>query len=262
MPSLLLQPRHRALRPAALALLPALLGVGAADACTLPGFQPAALSVAEVTPQGDLRLGDGGLARLAGVRLGAGEAGDLSRALAAMPAPELWLDPLAPPDRWGRRAVALGSHQQGSATALTEFLLTKGVGLTFVAELPQDCRVLFLRAEARARGEGLGRWARPEGRLLDAADGAAVAAAAGTFAVMAGRVSHVGQTRRAVYLNFGPRGRGASVELTLSAWRELEARGWTRTRLRGQNIRARGVVFEASPARMLVEAAAAIETDD
>lgn len=94
--------------------------------------------------------------------------------------------------------------------------------------------------------------------MLDA-DGAVVAQRAGTFAVMEERVTHTGQTRRAAFLNFGPRAVGASVEAPLAFWRELERRGWTRERLRGQKVGARGVVFQARPARLQVDDVSAIE---
>jgi hypothetical protein len=98
--------------------------------------------------------------------------------------------------------------------------------------------------------------------VLEAADGAAVAMRAGQLALMQGRVMHVGQTRRAIYLNFGRRGEGASAELTLPAWRELEREGWTATSIRGRVVRVRGIVSEARPARLLVGAAASLEKLD
>jgi hypothetical protein len=80
--------------------------------------------------------------------------------------------------------------------------------------------------------------------------------------VMQGHVSHIGQTRRAAFLNFGARGTGASAELSLLVWRDLERKGWTCDSLRGQILRLCGVVRTPNPARMLITDASSVETVD
>lgn len=246
---------------AAAALLAAGLAPAApAEACAPPGFAAIAGRLAGFGADGDLRLAEGGLFRLLGARVASGDAARASE-MARQGGFSLWTDSQAAPDRWGRRpAVARGSRD--SAADLAQILLESGLAVATPQDLPQDCRVPLLQAESRARAARLGLWARSEDGLLDAAAGPAVAGRAGRFAVMEGRIVSVGQTRRAAYLNFGARGLAASAEMPLPVWREIERRGWTRENLRGQKVRARGLVQEASPARMLVEAAASIEIGD
>jgi hypothetical protein len=162
-----------------------------------------------------------------------------------------------PPDRWGRRLGDGWHDTTGENLALT--MLTQGLALAWPSELPPNCRILYLEAEAKARDNGRGLWGSPQGRLLEAADGAAVAARAGEIAVMQGRVAHVGQTRRALYLNFGERGVGASAEVPLSVWRGLERAGLSRAALRGRMVRLRGVALTGRPARLLINDASHLE---
>jgi hypothetical protein len=227
-----------------------------------PGLGKAALS--GMSDQGDLGFGSS-LGKLPGLRfpqLSTEDAPVRRAARAALIAPFLGRPPSAggeTPDRWGRHPVELASLDGLPSVSLV--LLRAGEALAWPAELPYPCRASYLEAERMAQRARLGFWSRSGSSLLDAGDGASVAARAGTVAVMRGRVMHVGQTRRAAYLNFGTRGAGASAELSLAAWRELERQGWTRDRMKGQNVTVRGVVSEARPARMLVGDAALVDVN-
>ena len=266
----------RAVAPAITALPLALLPLAwsapsvAAGACalTLAGNHlPRGLATAGfsgMSDHGDLSFG-AGIGKLPGLRfprLAAEEAPVRRAARAALIAPFLGQPPSArgeTPDRWGRHHVELASLN--GSPSLSMVLLLAGEALAWPADVPPACRASYLAAERAAARARLGLWAGPWHSELEASDGAAVAARAGAVAVMRGRVMHVGQTRRATYLNFGARGTGASAELNLAAWRDLEAQGWTRDRMKGQNVTVRGVVGEARPARMLVGDAASVEVN-
>ncbi len=236
-------------------LVPAL----APDALACEPFRSAAPigALSGLTVEGDILLANGERARLIGLRFTAhGE--EALQSTANLMADWHGAEALAEggaADRWGRRAARI----KGAHGDLAQKLVENGLALAWPMELPPNCRILFLEAENKARQAGRGIWSDRRRGLLAAAEGAAVAARAGDIAVMQGRIQHVGQTRRAVYLNFGARGAGASAELTLGAWRDLERAGWTREGLKGREARVRGVVGEANPARIAVSDAAAIE---
>ncbi len=242
-----------------LALATPALGLAApAVACTAPaGFTPSTEVIAASPREGDLALTDGAPLRLAGLVLLPEDLPPAASLLARLSG-ELRID-RASRDRWGRHSALLA--QAGNAAFGAEILLESGLAMADPSGLPQDCRLRLLQAERRGRDRGAGLWARPATAALDPADATAALARLGRFAVLEGRIISVGLTRRAAFLNFGPPGRAVSVELPLAAWRALERQGWTRTGLRGHKVTARGVILEASPARLLAGSADAIELE-
>jgi hypothetical protein len=236
-------------------------------ACAADGRPALHASLLRMTEHGDLILGDNGRARLAGIRMMRAEPGQpdpLGSRFDELVRP--WRDQGTVlvnadqrPDRWGRQLASVISTTGKPDAHLGLSLVRNGFALAWAAELPPNCRNIYLQAEQDARRSGLGRWTQMQHKALDAANGAEVAFRAGHVAVMSGRVNHVGQTRRATYLNFGARGAGASAELGLSTWRQLEGQGWTRDGLKGKIVRVRGVVMEGRPARLLLGDASAIE---
>jgi len=229
------------------------------------GSGPPLAPLASVDARGDLTLADGGAARLAGIRLLVDGTDASDQAPAVIAAAYLGHRPVrvgADLDRWGRASVWLASPFVNHAENLALALIRGGLAMAWPSELPPNCRNLYLQAEEDARAARLGRWADMQHAVIDAADGQALARQAGRIAIMEGRIMHVGQTRRATYLNFGQPREGASAELSPSLWRELERQGWTRTGLRGQKVRLRGVAAEGRPARLLVGSTAELERLD
>jgi hypothetical protein len=185
---------------------------------------------------------------IAGLRLIADHA-----AAVAAPAGGLRARPLGPADRWGRSA--LGVTVGGSDLALS--LLRDGGAVVEPLHAPPNCLNSYLEAESAARLASRGAW----WALLpvNGADKAAMAAQAGRWTIVEGRIVSVGVTRRSAFLNLSRRGEGSSVVLGLAHWRALEAKGWTAARLRGQTIRARGVVDGVTPPRLLLGTLAGLE---
>lgn len=147
---------------------------------------------------GDLLLSDGSVARLTGLVNVAADAAAIAGLLcdAGGQAGSSGLrNPASRPDRWGRDAVIV-SMRGLDPPDLADALLQAGLARVQAKDAPRDCLNRFLQSEALARRARVGFWARAETALLDAADGAVVAQRAGTFAVMEGRVTHVGRTRR------------------------------------------------------------------
>ncbi len=204
-----------------------------------------------LTANGDLALSDGRLARLAGIRLLAGGAATLEAYLGGRAV--LSVNEIASADRWGRVTVALRRDGHDLAIAL----LQSGLAAVDPATVPGNCLNSYYQAERGARRAGLGAW--PVHPPIDGSDGPAIAARAGQWAIVEGQIVSVGITRRSAFLNFGNRGQGSSVMLSLAQWRQIEAKGWTQARLTGQIVVARGVVDGTAQPRLMVETAAAID---
>ncbi len=238
---------------------------GPAASCEMPLAGPLHAGLDGIAIDGDVALADGTRGRLPGLRMRIPAGGEEELAIFLSPwasAVPYLLKDQAKPDRWSRHGLSLtrGSGADGKNLAME--LLKSGFAIAWPAELPPNCRNLYLQAEGMARDARQGIWKDQRFGLLDASNGTDVAVRAGEIAVMNGRVNHVGQTRRATYLNFGARGTGASAEIGLGVWRDLERQGWTRERFKGQAVRVRGVISEARPARMLVLHASALEVVD
>ncbi|MCX7322977.1 MAG: hypothetical protein NTZ14_00760 [Hyphomicrobiales bacterium] len=236
-----------------------------AVACDWPARQPSPLSLEGITVEGDMLLSDGSRGRLPGLRVQ--PSGGSEEVLSCVLSP--WsgaavalLESTFGPDRRGRVSVAIVSQGPDPGRDLALNLLESGFAMVWPADMPPNCRIPWFETQAVARRGARGLWAGAGSGLMDAIQGQVLAGRAGEMVVMQGHVSHVGQTRRAAFLNFGARGTGASAELRLLVWRDLERKGWTRDSLRGQPIGLRGVVRTANPARMLITDAGSVETMD
>jgi hypothetical protein len=246
-------------RPAGLVLAAAAWTAGTAamapaSAC-LPARDTGTAMLTSTPPRlvetGDLIMADGRPARLAGIRMLMREQVAFAAVL-GNPA-SLGVSEIAAADRWGRITVTV--LREGQDLAL--LLLQSGLAAVDPATAPGNCLNSYFKAERAARRAGQGSW--PVHGPLDGGDSVAVAARSGQWAIVEGRIVSVGVTRRSAFLNFGARGQGSSIVLSLSQWRQIEAKGWTPARLRGQIVTARGVVDNTTPPRLVVETAAAID---
>ena len=256
------------MRGVLVALFHLLLVTGPADAaCALSGTSRTGGNLVRLDDHGDVVLSDGRIGKLRGIRMLKHD-GDGTDPLAADIAMVLqpWrgqgqvaVVTALPQDRWGRVPIHLADDGTTAGDDLALQFVRHGFAMVWPMELPPNCRNQYLQAEEAARRRGLGRWTQMQHRVLDAANGSDVALRAGQVSVVQGRVNHVGQTRRATYLNFGAARVGASAELGLASWRDLERQGWTRETLRGKLVRVRGVVAEGRPARVLIGDVSALE---
>jgi endonuclease YncB( thermonuclease family) len=208
------------------------------------------LPVAEVIA-GDLaRLADGRIVRLAGIRVPAADSGDraaeqfaeLARAeLSALLDGQAVTLALAdaPYDRYGRLVAHI---ERADGVWLQGALLERGLAQvqTRPGETARADQMLAIEQAARAARRGL--WAEPAWRAQDAT---ALAASAGRFRIVRGRVLRVAPTERYVYLNFGGDWR---ADFTVRAERADLAgplAGLDVAGLAGRVIEVRGVVLEA-----------------
>ena len=144
--------------------------------------------------------------------------------------------------------------------SLAERLVAAGAARVRPAPPDRACYATLLALEASARRAGLGLWAEPGYSIEDASDPAAVARLDGRFAIVEGRVRHVGIGRDQIWIDFG------------DVWREdvtlvvpgrdrarFEAAGLTPEILRGRRVRARGVVTIKDGPRIDLASPAALE---
>lgn len=247
--------------PAA-ALVMAVLGIAPAqaagrtgDAACLAG--PARLEVLDgVGPRGEIRLASGARVILDSLRWPEASdlAGEAQAWLDARRGARLTVIPRGEPDRWGRERadIQVGDGDDDLAGGL----IAAGLAFADANEADLLCRPALRLLEASARARGLGLWRGP---VLSATDGAALRIGSGHFAVVEGRVRHVGERGARTYLDFGALGADAlTVTVSKRTWRMVRARGLSAASLEGRSVRVRGVL-EVWRAPILEAAADAIE---
>lgn len=221
---------------------------------------PARAEVLDGTgPRGEIRLASGARVILDSLRW--------PEASYVAGAAQAWLDgrrgasltvmPRGEPDRWGRERadIQLGDGDDDLAGGL----IAAGLAFADANEADALCRPALRLLEASARARRLGLWREP---VLSAMDGAALRASSGHFAVVEGRVRHVGERGARTYLDFGARGADAlTVTVSKRTWRMVRARGLSAASLEGRPVRVRGIV-EVWRGPILEAAADAIEVLD
>jgi hypothetical protein len=142
------------------------------------------------------------------------------------------------PDRWARERADV--EPETGAPDLAGGLVAAGLATADSGEAETLCRPALRVVEAAARSRRLGLWRRP---VPEAVDGAALRALAGHFAIVEGRVHHVGERGARTYLDFGSRGADAlTVMVSKRTWRMVRARGLSAASLEKRRVRVRGVL--------------------
>lgn len=196
---------------------------------------------------GLLRLADGRVVRLAGLDTGT-----------------LRLPSLGPVDATlvfsGRtdRHGSIRSDLLIDGDSLSERLLREGLGRVRPAAGDVACFTRLLASESAARRLGLGLWGEPGYGIVDASDPDAVARLKDRFAIVTGRVRHVGVAGRFVFIDFGEVWKtDVTVTVLVRDRARFVAAGLDPQALTGQLIRVRGVVtMRGGPAIDVTEPAA------
>lgn len=251
----------------------ALVPVGAAAAppepCSLDGAVPA--TVAAVDDDFDLLLDDGRRAALAGLDFPPPPAkGAADLRAAARKRLSDWLvgrDVFvgafsAGPDRWGRVPARVFAAQEETKeaplTPVADALLAEGLARFRPDPPAAPCAKAYLSAEAPARRSGRGLWSDPAMRPVDAAF-AGLAQRQGMM-VVEGVISGVGESRTAVYLNFGQkRAENFAVVILRRNLAMFERSGIEPRTLLRRRARVRGLIETGVGPRMEVSAPAEIE---
>ncbi len=240
--------------------------------CSLARASP--VTVALVDDDFDLLLDDGRRIALAGLEFpSAADAGMVPRRLALsrlsdlLVGEQVFLDNLASsPDRWGRTPaqaiIAVGSGPNASLASAGAMLLAEGLARFRPDPLAAPCAGAYLAAEEIAREQNLGVWASDP--IVDvsanSASTSAILSRKKGMVVVSGTVQSVGETRSAIYLNFGPR-RNSEFAIVISKRNMaiFAERGVGLRTLQGRRVRARGLIETNYGPRMEIGAPAEIE---
>ena len=187
-----------------------------------------------VGEHGELGTSTGRILRLSDVRLAEGA----REVLAAFEGDEVVVHLDGGRDRWGRVPGRVILAADG--TDLATLLVQEGLALVDVGGADGLCRPDLLAQEAPARAARRGIWSAVP---LSADDPQAVAARAGRFAVIEGRVVGVGERARWTYLNFGRDfSRDFAVSISRRNWEAMRRAGLSAEALTGRRVRVRGIV--------------------
>lgn len=209
------------------------------------------LAVAEVLAGDQLRLADGGVVRLAGIRVpgdAGGEVGTLPLAERARAELSRLLDGRSirvaaaevRHDRYGRLVAQV---ERSDGLWLQGALLERGLVQvqTRPGEVARAERMLAI--ERAARDERRGLWGDD---AFGAREAGALDGDPGSFQIVHGRVVRVAPTKRFVYLNFGADWRrDFTVRVAKALVRSLTESGLDVTTLAGRRVEIRGLVLEA-----------------
>lgn len=243
--------------------------------CSLAQAAPA--SVALVDDDFDLLLDDGRRLTLAGLEFpqGEGETATLRRAALArladwLTGANVFVASLAPvPDRWGhipaQGAAAAEAAPEAPLVSIGAALIAEGLARFRPDPAAAPCAKSYLEAEGRARAGRLGVWAtEPEIDLTNASSEtlAALARKKG-MVVLSGTVLSVGETKSAVYLNFGPR-RGVDFAIVILKRNLAIVTGnrFVPQALSGRRVRVRGLIETNSGPQMEISTPSEIQLVD
>ncbi|MDP4005286.1 thermonuclease family protein [Methylobacterium sp. NEAU K] len=190
--------------------------------------------------RGEIRLASGARAMLDSLRWpDAPEAAEAARAwLDARRGDGLTVIPRGQPDRWGRERADI--EVTDSDIDLAGGLIGAGLAFADAGEADSLCRPALRTVEEAARAQRLGLWRDP---VLAATDGPGLRALAGRFAVVEGRIRHVGERSARAYLDFAARGGdGLTVTVSKRTWRMMRAHGLSAASLEGRRVRVRGIL--------------------
>ncbi|MBC7578383.1 MAG: thermonuclease family protein [Tardiphaga sp.] len=197
--------------------------------------------VAAIIDARTFRLGDGREVRLAGIEVTSTSAADtavLARLIAGQDVTLHGDDD--GPDRYGRQpAFVFLKDGRGSVQVQ---LLTQGAALSAGSVAETGCAVELSDAEARARRDRIGVWAKPM-VIKNAESPGDILSEIGRFAVVEGRVRSVRQTGATSYINFGRNWtQDFAVTISRRVVGALEAAGVALPSLERRRIRVRGWV--------------------
>jgi hypothetical protein len=232
--------------------------------CSLEGVSPA--TVAAVDERFELLLDDGRRGVLSGLEFPQGPARADARARLAA-----WLvgrdvlvgDLAAGLDRWGRASLRVFAAESEAARSplvpVASAMLEEGRARFRPDPPAAPCARDYLAAEEAARVARRGLWSG-EQPFAAGVDAAAPLMRRKGLVILEGTISHVGETRSAVYLNFGENGaRNVSAMISRRNLIILTALGIGRDGLRGRRVRVRGIIETGFGPRIEIFAPAQIE---
>ena len=265
---------HRLLRrfnrfgaqPGAIAMFLAASLAAAAPVRAACGTPEGTVRVIDVDERVDLVLADGRTVRLGGAAPpNPARSPDLASTARSFLASRfagrngLLLRLAAGTDRWGRVVADLTlSDPAASGGSAASALIGAGFARVAPAFEARSCAPERLRLEDEARRAGLGVWADPAYRVVDAADAEALHRSDGRLVVIEGRVRRVGFGRSRLYLDLVPKG-GPTIVVPRKLEQAFARAGHSFEAAAGQTIRVRGALDNRLGPRLEVSEPAMIE---
>jgi Staphylococcal nuclease homologue len=224
-------------------------GPALSDPCAPAAETGESVTISVMRDDNRLTLADGRVVQIAGLDLA-------SLRLPALAGREAVLVTAGPPDRHG--AIHAGLYVEGEDLALA--LAAEGKARIRPAPGEEACYGQLMTAEDNARKARLGLWADPGYAVADAAVPESVSRYADAFAILTGRIQHIGMTKATVWIDFGSVWReDVTLAVPRRQWPRFEAAGLTEAALAGNVVRARGVVTMRGGPRIDITEPAAIE---
>jgi Staphylococcal nuclease homologue len=232
--------------------------------CSLEGAAPA--TIAAIDEHFELLLDDGRRGVLSGLEFAVGDAGKAAQARLSgwLAGRDVFVGALGPgPDRWGRvpmRVYASPSDEpQASLVAVAAAMLEEGRARFRPDPSAAPCAKIYREAEAAARPAGRGLWTG-EKPFEAGVEATAPLMNRKGMAIVEGTIRHVGETRSAIYLNFGENpAKSVSAMISRRNLAILQALGIERHELRGRRVRVRGLIETGFGPRLELFAPAQIE---
>lgn len=199
----------------------------------------------EITPEGDLVLASGRLAKLAGIRLPEEpphREGALSWLRARSGFPVL-VQGGEGRDRWDRVSARIRLAGDSPALDLGHGLVEAGLALADPGLADALCQPELLALEETAREQRLGLWADDRYNPIDVNNVRRLQERIGSFVLVEGRVRSVGERAQRTYLNFGEHwAEDFTIIIPQRTWKLMANRGLGAEALKGRRIRARGIL--------------------
>ncbi|MGO4388422.1 thermonuclease family protein [Microvirga sp. 2YAF29] len=163
-------------------------------------------------------------------------------------------------DRWGRQPVRIRSSHDKTVVDLSHALVEAGLALADPGAGRVFCHPELLAFEETAREQRLGLWAEARYNPIPAERNELLRERVGSFVIVEGRVRSVGERKQTTYLNFGGHwAEDFTIIIPRKVWTLMTERGLGAAALKGQKIRARGILQSWQGTALTIEMPEMIE---
>jgi hypothetical protein len=214
-----------------------------------------------VNDDGSLVLAKGQMAKILGLRLPEEahrrQAADLLRVHREK---AISVEGIGERDRWGRLPVRIRSAHDKVVVDLSYVLVETGLALVDPGSDRAFCQPELLAFEETAREQRLGLWAEARYNPIPAEKNELLRERVGSFVIVEGRVRSVGERKQTTYLNFGEHwAEDFTIIIPRKVWTLMAERGLGAAALKGQRIRARGILQSWQGTALTIELPEMIE---
>jgi hypothetical protein len=198
-----------------------------------------------LSQEGDLILASGRPAKLASIRLpdGTPYREQAISWLQVRMGEAILVQAAAGPDRWNRISVHIRSSDETSPLDWSHGLIEAGLAITDPGLDETFCHPELLALESTARERRLGLWADDRYKPMKVDQPERLRDRIGSFVLVEGRVRSIGERKQRTYLNFGGLwAEDFTIIIPRKTWKQMSDRGMGAEALKGQRIRARGIL--------------------